>query len=719
MALSKPSMILSVSGKAKITTKIITPPQVGWGILGPTLAVTFLATFAIFLRLYTRRLIIHKLCREDYLMAFCLLLSWANTSVIIAEHVIIPHAPPPEKMHPMMPLITRLVLTTNTLWVLTTCLTKTALLIQYLRLFPSPAPGRLVLNLRRVTFVLLFALVPTICWGLFGGLFICKPIQKVWLPATPGHCDNPEIYWLSVAALDVFLDFSIWAMPIPMVLGLQSISRREKAGLVGVFALGFSVCVVGLLRLILVHLGAREKAWTSSAIDAIVWSAVEMNVGLVCAGSVALKPLAVKVKNRLSAMTEPEGFDEKDEPGTRNGRFRRYTGSGSTLVASTRNDSGAASRKSKYSGHGRLDSVEDQGQLPPSITTNCQTLSSGSYPTFDEAICPVSPTSESCIARDFACEHHKKSPSQPQSLPRDQSEIKSRARSKSLSDTLFGSFRNSISHARSGPSGEPPLIPSSGVDDAPLNPLTPLNSHPRLQTVSRPLSSSPPPVIPLPVPAVIHDDLRPLPFHSTTSTTSNEPLPTTPTVTVRPYESRDSIAHHHARLAADRAAASPLSARCSISYHHARLAAKPTPKVARDSIAFHHARLTRKRTDSEENNDEEEAMEVERPTSQCVPTSQFSTRPSTPATAESDSISNEQVTYAITPRRKSSVAIPRQGPVTRTNSRSHNLYGEEFCGPGLGIFVDGDVESGMREALGGCAVPMPSIPDSGEIGKVL
>jgi len=68
----------------KPVTKVITPPRIGWSILGPTLAVTFLATLAISLRLYTRRLVIHKLCREDYLMAFCMLLSWANTSVIIA-----------------------------------------------------------------------------------------------------------------------------------------------------------------------------------------------------------------------------------------------------------------------------------------------------------------------------------------------------------------------------------------------------------------------------------------------------------------------------------------------------------------------------------------------------------------------------------------------------------------------------------------------------------
>jgi len=626
----------------------------------------------------------------------------------------------------MMPLITRLVLTTNTLWVLTTCLTKTALLIQYLRLFPSPAPGQLVLNLRRLTIFLLLALVPTICWGLFGGLFICKPIQKIWSHDTPGHCDNPEIYWLSVAALDVALDFAIWAMPIPMVLGLQNISRREKAGLVGVFALGFSVCVIGLSRLIVVHLGAQEKAWTSSAIDAIVWSAVEMNVGLVCAGLVALKPLAVKVKNRLSASTGPEGFDDKDESDARNGSRKRYTGSGSTLVASTRNDSGTASRKSKFSSRGRLDSVDNQGQLPPLITTNYQTVLSAAPPTTDEeAFCPVSPTSENSIARDFAYKHHKKASSQPQSLSRDQSEIKTRARSKSWSDTLFGSFRHSISHARSGPSGEPPLAPSSIADDTPLNQLTPLNSHPLLPTISKPLCPTPPPDIPLPTPAVVHDDLHRIPSHATSLTTSNAPSFTTSPAhfyaspTVNAHESCDSIAHHHARLAADRAAASPLTPRCSISYHHARIAAKPSPKVARDSISFHHARLIRKRTGSREDNDEE-AVDAERRASQCLPSLRSSIRTLTPEVVESDPVPYEQATFAITPqRRTSSVAIPRHVPVTRSSSRSHNLYGEEFCGPGLGIFVSGDVESGMGETLSGYAVPMPCIPDSGEIGKAL
>lgn len=62
----------------------MTPPEVGWNIIGPTLAVTLIATVAILLRLYTRRIILYKLHGEDYLIALCLICAWTNTSVIVA-----------------------------------------------------------------------------------------------------------------------------------------------------------------------------------------------------------------------------------------------------------------------------------------------------------------------------------------------------------------------------------------------------------------------------------------------------------------------------------------------------------------------------------------------------------------------------------------------------------------------------------------------------------
>ena len=624
---------------------------------------------------------------------------------MIPEHVIVPRAPDKNKMPSIMPLITKLVLTTNTLWVLTTCLTKTALLLQYLRLFPNPAPSPLALNLRRLTQFLLLVLIPTTFWGLFGGLFICKPIQKIWVHDVPGHCDNPETYWLSVAALDVLLDFFIWGMPIPMVLGLQSITRREKIGLVSVFALGFSVCIIGLSRLIVVHLTAREKAWTSSAIDAIVWSAVEMNVGLVCAGVVALKPLAVKVKNRLSVSNLPETYPEKDEGDTGNKTGKSHAGSGSTLVASTRNDSPMISRKSKSSCRGRLDSTEDRKQLPPLLSTSYHMLSSGAQPVTDE-VCPLSPTSGSFVAHDFAYGNHKKASSQPESHSRVQKARQSSERTRSWSDIMLQPFRfKSISSTRQDgledASPWPTCNSKTIAGDGALSQLTPLNSHPRLTTVSEGSSATTqPPVLPPPIPGLCHDE-----FHELTAPISS-------------ITSRDSIAIHHARLAADRANAYPLIARDSISFHHARIAARISPKVARDSIGFHHARLATSRWSGSSENKDRQSPE---PDFQTRRLSSLRSSSIDSLTSDSEEVEPSVYQHITTPATirstRSSVAEPRHKPVTRSSSRSHNLYGEEFCGPGLGIFVDGDLESSIGEALSGCAVPLPTIPDSEEIGR--
>ncbi|KAG9810303.1 hypothetical protein KCU68_g21005, partial [Aureobasidium melanogenum] len=144
--------------------------------------------------------------------------------------------------------------------------------------------------MRRLTWLLFAALVPSVLWGVFASIFICDPVRKVWRPTTPGKCLSTRTYWVSVTAVNIVLDFAVLALPMPVISRLK-LPKKQKIALVGVFLLGFFTCAVSVVRLVLVHNAYVRHDFTASSAEAVTWSMVEANVGIICASLLALKPL--------------------------------------------------------------------------------------------------------------------------------------------------------------------------------------------------------------------------------------------------------------------------------------------------------------------------------------------------------------------------------------------------------------------------------------------
>ncbi|RMY70277.1 hypothetical protein D0863_05897 [Hortaea werneckii] len=206
---------------------------------------------------------------------------------------------PPETIQKTLPLITILIITTNNLWALTVSVTKASILMQYLRIFSAP-------RVRIACYILLVSLLPAVCWAVLGGTLLCRPVRKLWDPQVQGGaCMSAEKYWVSVAGLDIGLDGLVLVLPLPGIWGLR-LPRRQKGGLVVVFLLGFFVCAVSVVRLLTVFLVARTEDLVQSGVWNIIWSAVEANVGIVCACLLALKPLVGRWWPRLVEGSEGE-----------------------------------------------------------------------------------------------------------------------------------------------------------------------------------------------------------------------------------------------------------------------------------------------------------------------------------------------------------------------------------------------------------------------------
>ena len=105
---------------------------------------------------------------------------------------------------------------------------------------------------RFVCYFLLVLLIPVLCWSVFAGTFLCTPVAKLWKPHLPGHCMNPRQYWLSAAAINIGMDFTVLLLPLPAITQLR-LPRKQKLCLILMFLLGFFVCVVSVVRLAVVN----------------------------------------------------------------------------------------------------------------------------------------------------------------------------------------------------------------------------------------------------------------------------------------------------------------------------------------------------------------------------------------------------------------------------------------------------------------------------------
>jgi hypothetical protein len=140
--------------------------------------------------------------------------------------------------------LAKLVIINNNLWAVAVNVTKASILAQYLRLFSSRST-------RFVCYFLLVLLIPVLCWSVFAGTFLCTPVAKLWKPQLPGHCMNARQYWLSAAAINIGMDFTVLLLPLPAITQLR-LPRKQKICLILMFLLGFFVCVVSVVRIAVV-----------------------------------------------------------------------------------------------------------------------------------------------------------------------------------------------------------------------------------------------------------------------------------------------------------------------------------------------------------------------------------------------------------------------------------------------------------------------------------
>lgn len=193
---------------------------------------------------------------------------------------------------------------------------KTAILIFYLRIARDTQKLLRVASYITLGIVNIAGVILT-----FLNAFQCRPVGSAFSPENTGQCMSVVTIYLCQAPVNIITDLTILVLPIPVLTGMR-LPQRQKTVLIFTFTLGIFVTVVDVIRIYYLQQTA-DQTLTHSRIGtgpdfsyhvstALMWSAVEVNVGIICACIPTLKPLIHRI---LPSMLIDRHKPESDKEG--------------------------------------------------------------------------------------------------------------------------------------------------------------------------------------------------------------------------------------------------------------------------------------------------------------------------------------------------------------------------------------------------------------------
>ncbi|KAF2013598.1 hypothetical protein BU24DRAFT_312480, partial [Aaosphaeria arxii CBS 175.79] len=165
-------------------------------------------------------------------------------------------------------------------------LTKVSIILQYLRITIDKA-------VRKWCFALLYFTLLNCFQTFMTGIFSCYPVAKFWDDRIPGGCVNKPALWYANAAINITQD--IWLIVLPgFILRKLVLPRREKISLMLILGLGGFASLASVLRLHALYIVAKSKDITWDNPGTATWSAMELNIGIICASLPTLRAFLVK-----------------------------------------------------------------------------------------------------------------------------------------------------------------------------------------------------------------------------------------------------------------------------------------------------------------------------------------------------------------------------------------------------------------------------------------
>ncbi|OAL43432.1 hypothetical protein IQ07DRAFT_650025 [Pyrenochaeta sp. DS3sAY3a] len=160
------------------------------------------------------------------------------------------------------------------LYIISVGFAKLSVLFLYLRFFKVIPTSRAL-----IWFGIAFTIASSFT---FLGIEIFQATQCITLErfATASFCTKMSLVVVIQAGTNVFLDFYILVIPLQQVVKLN-LTLRKKLGVVALFGIGFTACVVSVIRLAftIIHMDEEDQFWF--AVLTTEPSIVEINVVII------------------------------------------------------------------------------------------------------------------------------------------------------------------------------------------------------------------------------------------------------------------------------------------------------------------------------------------------------------------------------------------------------------------------------------------------------
>lgn len=181
--------------------------------------------------------------------------------------------------------------------------TKSSVIVFYLRLSQNTHRWLRAASCITLGVVILAGVILT-----FFNIFQCLPVSQVFEPV--GVCIPIIELYLASSPVNVLTDIAVLVLPIPVLTGMQ-MPLKQKIILVATFALGLFVVTTDIIRIFYLQQSSSGYWGVSNRITSpilgneldfswfaslsFLWSAIEVNVGLICASVPTLKPVVSKI----------------------------------------------------------------------------------------------------------------------------------------------------------------------------------------------------------------------------------------------------------------------------------------------------------------------------------------------------------------------------------------------------------------------------------------
>ncbi|KAK1832996.1 hypothetical protein QBC39DRAFT_347355 [Podospora conica] len=159
-------------------------------------------------------------------------------------------------------------------------LIRASIILFYLRVFP-PGPDRKIGRILMWTFYANFVYNLSFFMAV---LFQCAPIHHFWdhwEGLGNGHCGNVNILTWVAAITGIVFDLWLLALPFPQLMALNLHWKKKLMGIL-MFGMGALVLIISLIRLKTINSFTRSSNPTRDIVEVIVWSSIEMHVGVIC-----------------------------------------------------------------------------------------------------------------------------------------------------------------------------------------------------------------------------------------------------------------------------------------------------------------------------------------------------------------------------------------------------------------------------------------------------